>query len=211
MTGAKQRTVYRKKRKRTFGGVKKQDLPIQSTVGNDTDTIAGSSPAKKNRSFEKINRNCPLIESEMSKVQTRKMKIELGLEMSSPNNVRCHSKKIIDSTLLQECISEAAICSKCKSSKSRLELWQDDTKRCGLDEWLFPKCSEYCHILRLQSSKKCENRLSEINIRSVNAGIISGNGISNMPKIMSHLNLPRLVTSTSYNNIPKKYQLIVLT
>ena len=205
MTRIKQETLCRKKRKRTFGGVKKQDLPIQSTAGNDTDTIAESSPVKKSCSFENINRNCPLIESKMSKVHTRKMKIELGLEMSSPNNiVRCHSNKIIDSTLLQECISEAAICSKCKSSKSRLELWQDDTKRCGLDEWLFPKCSEYCHILRLQSSKKCENRFSEINIRSVNAGIISGNGISNMQKIMSHLNLPRLVTSTGYNNILKK-------
>ena len=43
--------------------------------------------------------------------------------MSSPNNiVRCHSNKIIYSTLLQKCISEAAICSKCKSSKSRLEM-----------------------------------------------------------------------------------------
>ena len=118
MTGAKQRNVYRKKRKRTFGGVKKQDLPMQSTASNNTDTIAGSSPLKKNRSFQKINRNCPLIEGEMSKVHTRKMKIELGLEMSSPNNiVRCHGNKIIDSTLLQECISEAAICSKCKVQK----------------------------------------------------------------------------------------------
>ena len=56
MTQTKQRTVYRKKRKRTFGGVKKQDLPMQNTESNDTDTTAGSSPAKKNRSFEKINR-----------------------------------------------------------------------------------------------------------------------------------------------------------
>ena len=47
MTGTKQRTVYRKKRKRTFGGVKKQDLPMQSTAGNDTDTIAGSFPPRK--------------------------------------------------------------------------------------------------------------------------------------------------------------------
>ena len=56
MTQTKQRTVYRKNRKRTFGGVKKQDLPMQNTESNDTDPIAGSSPAKKNRSFEKINR-----------------------------------------------------------------------------------------------------------------------------------------------------------
>ena len=115
----------------------------------------------------------------MSKVHTRKVKIELKLEMSSPNNiVRCRSTKIIGSSLLTECISEAAICSKCKSPKSRLELWQDDTKKCGLDEWLFTKCSECCHIIRLQSKKKYENRFSEINIRSANAGIISGNGIS---------------------------------
>ena len=187
MTGTKQRTVYRKKRKGTIGGVKKQDLPMQSTASNETDTIFESSPAKKNRSFEKINKKCRLTESEMSKLHTRKMKAELGLEISSPNNiVRCHSNKIIDSTLLQECISEAAICSRCKSSKSRLELWQDDTKRCGLDEWLFTKCSECCHIVRFQSSKKSENRFSEINIRSVNSGIISGNGISNIQKIMSH-------------------------
>ena len=60
---------------------------MQSTVSNDTVTITGSSPAKINCSFEKINRNCPLIESEMSKVHTRKMKMELGLEMSSPNKI----------------------------------------------------------------------------------------------------------------------------
>ena len=118
MTGIKQGTVCRKKRKKTFGGVKKQDLSMQSTASNDTDTIAGSSPAKKNGSFENMNRNCPLIESEMSKVHTRKIKIELGLEMSSPNNiVRCHSNKIIDSTLLQECISEALICISAKVRK----------------------------------------------------------------------------------------------
>ena len=128
---------------------------------------------RKTVPLKKLIENCPLIESEMSKVHTRKMEIVLGLEMSLPNNiVRCHSNNIIDSTLLQECISEAAICSRCKSSKSRLELWQDDTKRCGLDEWLFTKCSECSHIVRLQSIKKCENRFSEINIRSVNAGIV---------------------------------------
>ena len=47
MTGTKQRTVSRKKRKGTFGGVKKQDLPMQSTASNDTDIIGGSSRAKK--------------------------------------------------------------------------------------------------------------------------------------------------------------------
>lgn len=38
------------------------------------------------------------------------------------------------------------ICTKCKSSNSRIESRQDDTKRCGLGEWLFTKCS-YAVIL----------------------------------------------------------------
>lgn len=77
------------------------------------------------------------------------MKIELGLETSSPTNiVWCHSNKIIDYTLLQECIYETKTCSMCKNSKSK---WQDDTKRCGLDEWLFTQCSKCSHIFWLQS------------------------------------------------------------
>ena len=38
---------------------------------------------------------------------------------------------------------------------------------------------------RLRISKKCDNRFSEINIRPVNAGIASGNGVSNMQRIMT--------------------------
>ena len=44
------------------------------------------------------------------------------------------------------------------------------------------------NIVRLITSKKCDNRFSEINIRSVIAGIASGNGVSNMQ--MTPLNLP---------------------
>ena len=39
------------------------------------------------------------------------------------------------------------ICTKCKSSNSRIESRQDDTKRCGLGEWLFTKCSVCGHII----------------------------------------------------------------
>ena len=64
--------MFIEKRKRTVAGVSKEDLPIQSTANNDNDTVAASSPAKKN--FSKINRNCPYMESEMSKVHRGNMK-----------------------------------------------------------------------------------------------------------------------------------------
>ena len=52
-----------------------------------------------------------------------------------------------------------------------------------------------------RTSKKCDNHFSEINIRSVSAGIASGNGVSSMQRIMTHLNLPVLVAPCSYNKI----------
>lgn len=68
------------------------------------------------------------------------------------------------------------------------------TKRCELGEWLFTKCLECCHIVPFQSSKKYENHFSKINIQSLNARIISGNTISNMPKIYQNLlHLPGLI------------------
>ena len=68
------------------------------------------------------------------------------------------------------------------------------TKRCELGEWLFTKCLECRYIVRFQSSKKYENHFLKINIQSLNARIISGNTISNMPKIYQNLlHLPGLI------------------
>ena len=70
------------------------------------------------------------------------MRLELRLDTNlQPSVIPCHSNKIVDSTLLQEYITEVAICSKCKNSKCMLELWQDESKRSGLDECLFTKCT----------------------------------------------------------------------
>ena len=49
------------------------------------------------------------------------------------------------------------------------------------------------NIVKLRTSKKWDNRFSEINIRSVNVGIASGNGVSNMQRIMTYLSLPMSV------------------
>ena len=51
-----------------------------------------------------------------------------------------------------------------------------------------------------RTSNKCDSRFSEINIRSVNAGIASENGVSNMQMIMTYLNLPMSVATGSCNN-----------
>ena len=66
----------------------------------------------------------------------------------------------MDSTFLQDCISIAAICSSCKSPKSKLELWQDDSKRAGLNAFLFMKCTLCKHVVYLNTSKSALDKSS---------------------------------------------------
>ena len=67
--------------------------------------------------------------------------------------------------------------------------------------WKLLSCS--CIILLdwARTSKKCDNRFYEINIRSVSPGIASGNGVSNLQRIMAHLNFPMSVAPCSYNKM----------
>ena len=120
MVGKNQRTVFRKKRKKFFTGVR-EDLPrCEATAVSELDTFAPCSP-------DKINGNYSLEETENSGFHA-------NLHLSVVIQLPCHSNKIVDSTLFQECISEVVISSKGKSSKIRLLLWQDDNQRSGLDE-----------------------------------------------------------------------------
>ena len=74
-----QRTVSRKKRKKFFTGVRKQDLPrSEDTTVSELDTFAPCSPAKNNCSLDKINGNYSLEETEHSGVHVRRMRLELG-------------------------------------------------------------------------------------------------------------------------------------
>ena len=68
--------------------------------------------------------------------------------------VNNNSHKIVNSELLQERVSKAAMCSKCKNSKGFLQLWQQDSKRGGLCESLFSK-----YLI-----SKVKNLLKEINL-----------------------------------------------
>ena len=93
---------------------------------------------------------------------------------------------------MQDCISKAAICSKGKSHKSSLQLWQQDSKRAVLCESLFLKCS-ICEEKTFVKTSKCvseENRHVEINMKADKAGLLTGNGITSLQRICTTLNLP---------------------
>ena len=59
-----------------------------------------------------------LKKTEQPGFHTRQMRLKLVLDTNLQTSVvPCHSNKIANSTFLQERISEAAICSNCKSSR----------------------------------------------------------------------------------------------
>ena len=71
---------------------------------------------------------------------------------------------------------------------------------------MFTKCSLCENVVYFNTSKTLENRLSEINVREVNTGIVSGNGLADLQRIRTQLNLPPPVASKSYTGIFKKYR-----
>ena len=84
-----------------------------------------------------------------SGIITREKVREVGLR-SLPNIQIAKGFKLQDATLLNDCISKAAIYSSCRKASTRLALYQKNNERERLFESLFLKCS-WC---------KAETRLS---------------------------------------------------
>ena len=69
MPGTKKTSMYRRSRKgRFFGKRKHEEMAETAAVGTPTVvrplSLTICSPPKKNRSEEKINRNCPIVQKE---------------------------------------------------------------------------------------------------------------------------------------------------
>eukprot|EP00795_Rhopilema_esculentum_P002502 gene2502-697_t len=109
----KQAATHRKKRKRMFYGIQKQDQQ-SSSLGQGLSTAI--SPGKPNRSSEKISSNCPVLEKMDSQIMTRKRALHLGKETPT-GEVLAYGYKIIDTDCLRQFINNTVICAKCRSSE----------------------------------------------------------------------------------------------
>ena len=104
------------------------------------------------------------------------------METSETKSKAIRGNVIMDKELLSECISKSAICSTCKKSKSKLELWKVN-KNNGLAEQLLLICSVCKKQTLLETSKKMASERQdgrgaksafEVNRRSVSAGLSIG-------------------------------------
>ena len=105
------------------------------------------SPVKLSKSEEKLKRNYPLTEIKINEVLTRSKTIKVGLSHTTQTTTtKIHDNKLVDSTSLQNFLFNTAVCSSCKSKRGKLELWQDNSRRQGLKETLFSKCT-HCRAI----------------------------------------------------------------
>jgi hypothetical protein len=133
------------------------------------------------------------------KILTRQQAKKVGI--LSPSDVEIATGfKLQDAVLLSTCISKAAICSSCRQSASKLELYQRNNQREGLCEQLFLKCS-YCKV---ETPLATSNRLGgkgggshEVNRRSVLASHQFGQ--AGLAQFCGGMNLPPPVTKKAYN------------
>ena len=214
MPGSKQRSTYRKKRARVFAGRRKQEVALEESDGNGAalghvstpSSSTAHSPPKRNRSEEKINENCPLIMRLNEAVVIRRRALELGIDSQSKKVVKSHGNHIISSSCLQQEILSAVICASCQNSKGKLQLLQDNSKQTGVHETFILRCTHCHHEFTFDTGNKLHHGHSEINVRLIQAGLLTGIGQTGLQKFCSTLDLPPPLTPKAYNAVVKEIQ-----
>ena len=142
------------------------------------------------------------MNEERNTLLTTSKSFQLGLVNNSRKPIIVHNYKIVSSELLQEDVSKATVCSKCKNPKSSLQLWQLHSKRTGLCESLLLKCS-ICEEKTFLKTSKCfseENKQLELNVKAVQTGLQAANGFSSLQKTCTYLYLPQLPSSRNFKD-----------
>ena len=216
MPGNKQRTRYRRKRTGVFTGKRKQDVLSEEigghvALGHTTPSNAAlaHSPPKKNRSEEKINENCPLIIKQNEAVVTRRKALDLGMHSQGKTTVQSYGNHVVSSSCLEEGFLSAVVCASCRSPKGKLVLMQDNSKRIGLHETFSLKCSNCNEESTFETGNRVHNGRTKVNVRFIQAGLLTGIGVTGLQKFCSTLDLPSPVSSKAYNATVKEIQMSV--
>ena len=140
----------------------RREIEGESDVGShveSNETLPSTSDAPSegkemsNVSTPKNMSELKLMNSSFEKFEDRK-----GVMTRSQSNLvnteKAHGFKLQDAELLSECISTSAICCLCRDPGSKLQLFQENSKRDGLAETLYFVCSSYHCRTPLKTSKR---------------------------------------------------------
>ena len=112
--------------------------------------------------------------------------------------------KIIDASILQSILNCISKCYNC-GTENKLLLQQNNKKRNGLCEMLILHCTS-CNtdIKSFKTSQQTvNNKMADINLRSVLATTAVGGGLSTLRKLCTNFNLSQPVNEHPYNNYIK--------
>lgn len=207
---SKKEGICKKKKKRGFSGVRRQERPrvlrneesnMDVNPANSIESPGNSTPIctpniESISSQKLLNSSFEKLESRKG-ILTRKQARNVGLG-SATDVEAAKGLKIQDAQLLSDCISTAAVCSSCRKAKSKLRLYQNNRERNGLA--LFLKCCECQVVTPLLTSQRLGDRgggSHEVNRRAVMASYHMGHaGLSQFCAVM---NLPPPVAPDAYN------------
>ena len=123
--------------------------------------------------------------------------------------VKAKGYKIIESTLLNDCVKKSSICGHCCNQDSNMILNENVFERCGLAESLFFQCDKCFHKTNFTTSKVVSDNYHkhrkpyDVNVRSVYASQSIGVGRAGLEKLCAAFDLPAPVSKTPYNVIMK--------
>ena len=216
------RSRRRKKRKGFFGKrawelAKGQSKYPEETLGSGGTAISKSDESSTTRITQKSEDKGPKVsptqnvfaekllnssfeiteeEGHLTRSKTKK----LGLAKDGEASEAARGYKLQDAALLSEVISAAAICSSCRRSDSKLQLFQNNLLRNGLSEHLFIECDKCGNKTPLNTSKRLGGKgggSHEVNRRSVLAS--RQWGLTGLTRFCAGMGLPPPVTKKAYN------------
>ena len=230
-TGNKRKGKFRscrRKKRKGFHGKKAWEVRMEAEENDRNDTSVEShvepqpSTSKAQSEYDDfLDRTAPKNMSELKLMNSsfesfdRQEAVTTRSQSSSAEicvHEEAHGFKLQDAKLLSECFAVSAICSSCRNSKSKLQLFQDSASRNGLAELMYLKCS-YCGIITpLNTSTRLGGKGGgphEVNRRSV----LSSHqwGRAGLAKFCAGMELPPPVTKKAYNQHMKQVEKLAVS
>ena len=177
-----------------------------ANIASEPSTSAPKTSLKevRNKSAEKLKNSvlCKLDRSPTKGRVTRRRSAMPG-RIKKVGLVEGSGYALIEVRRIQDCVSSAAICGKCRNPKSKSTLFEDENGRKGLAQQFFLQCSLCKTSTELVSSHKTKAKGPfDVNLRAVHAAS-KELGLKGLSRFCASTDLPKPPNAKAFNVISK--------
>ena len=161
------------------------------------DELVRTPSSSGNREIIEMPRNLSaekLVHSNFKQLDHRK---SLSRNLRSMQIEEACSNKIQDFSILNQCLQSFAMCSSCKSAKSRIILMQVNQKKMGLAEFLFRQCTHCGAQKEFTASRKLPGKGGAFEVNR--EAILACPSRSELQRFCTKMNLPPPLHKEAYN------------